>query len=577
MNLRNRTPLSNTYFLGLATASAIITLGLNNPSTLADVSDQPTNLAKTVATDSIPHTERVQIKRVIYFHLLSGSQKVEQVSYAHRQVSGNTTTKWTIEPFNDVAIPRQARFKPSPAKIPVVTEVDDLSYFNQPIDIFYHPLADDEKDEYTSQQTNKVNNKDDETQTDHDDILTKDEQVGTGEVKSVDDESQSDEVPYSDAATNTTEIVTKDEAVQKDNQGIDASTIINVLEQANQETQTSIITNDQGVGDGEVTTKDTGIGDDDYLYKEQNTQTDSLKIPQADASSMTDHVDLVDTGVGDEDINTLGQIENGESKVTTGSQTEENTKETGTGDDQFTANVTDEESQTTDVTKDSKASQTDNQSLRDSETQTIKPSLVDHETSMEVANNDCGIQTDLSYESKDHETQTDPNTVEKGQQTITIAKEDVGIQTTAITKQNTSTNTDYQQVNTTTQTNGANNANQVNSGDDLVEEKAFDIKAPTADDGQSQLDRNNKQPVVEEINDDDLRKHHHKGLHERVTAANNSLASVMDKAKMQRRKHLPQTGNDTDTLTTLIGIGITFLAAGMSLFSLHKQEKSKIK
>ena len=225
MQLRSTTPLSNAYFLGLATASAIITLGLNAPSALAaDMDDQPSNIIKTVKADKTPQLETVQVKRVIYFHLLSGSQKVEQVSYAHRQVSGNTT-KWTIEPFDDVPIPQQVRFKPTLDKIPAITEVDDLSYFDRSIDVFYHPLdEEDEEDAHVDQKT-----KDNETQTEHNNIKTKDEQVGTAEIQNKDEAVQSEVISYSDKATNTIEILTKDVAIQQDNQGVDISTITNPI------------------------------------------------------------------------------------------------------------------------------------------------------------------------------------------------------------------------------------------------------------------------------------------------------------------------------------------------------------
>ncbi|MCC4372610.1 LPXTG cell wall anchor domain-containing protein [Limosilactobacillus reuteri] len=38
---------------------------------------------------------------------------------------------------------------------------------------------------------------------------------------------------------------------------------------------------------------------------------------------------------------------------------------------------------------------------------------------------------------------------------------------------------------------------------------------------------------------------------------------------------LPQTGNETDNLTTFLGLGITVMVAGMSLFSLKKAHKKK--
>ena len=116
--------LRNTCLVGLTTASTILSLSLNTPPVLA-ATQEP-------IVHSVPNTnnqkERVQIKRVIYFHLLNEVQKVEQMSYAHREVSNDPTNKarWIIEPFEEVSIPEQAGFTPSIDKIPTTTGIEDL-------------------------------------------------------------------------------------------------------------------------------------------------------------------------------------------------------------------------------------------------------------------------------------------------------------------------------------------------------------------------------------------------------------------------------------------------------------------
>lgn len=134
--------LRNTCLVGLTTASTIFLLSLNTPPVLA-VSQEPITQPLSNANNQ---KERVPIKRVIYFHLLSGVKKVEQMSYAHREVTNNPTQKaiWIIEPFEEVDIPEQAGFRPSMDKIPTVTEIEDLSQLKNTINVYYQPLNKDE-------------------------------------------------------------------------------------------------------------------------------------------------------------------------------------------------------------------------------------------------------------------------------------------------------------------------------------------------------------------------------------------------------------------------------------------------
>ncbi|WP_304678083.1 hypothetical protein [uncultured Limosilactobacillus sp.] len=574
MQLRSTTPLSNAYFLGLATASAIITLGLNAPSALAaDMDDQPSNIIKTVKADKTPQLETVQVKRVIYFHLLSGSQKVEQVSYAHRQVSGNTT-KWTIEPFDDVPIPQQVRFKPTLDKIPAITEVDDLSYFDRSIDVFYHPLdEEDEEDAHVDQKT-----KDNETQTEHNNIKTKDEQVGTAEIQNKDEAVQSEVISYSDKATNTIEILTKDVAIQQDNQGVDISTITNPIEQTSQETQTNVFTNDQGVGDDEVVTRDIGVGIEDYRYKDQKIQTDNLIISQADATTMTDFVNTNDIRTGDNKIDDLNQKKSETPKVTASSQTVYHTNEIGVGDEEPIVITTG------DIDKGDKSTQTNAQELKDSitqtesnlqdskQTQTIVPLSIEQGTTMEITNNDQEIQTD-SYQ------------IDYGTQTDNIASKETGTQTVSAPKHNETTST-YQQPSVATQTNDSDNHDQsiqVKDGDEQAATNTSNFGPLAIADDLTPASCENNQTSTNKIKGQKIEgeERSRNTLHKRIAKANHSLVSLTEKAtqnnKRNRQKSLPQTDNNTSTLTTLAGIGITLLTAGMSLFSLHKQQKSKIK
>ena len=141
-HLNHHCILRNTCLVGLTTASTILSLSLNTPPVLA-ATQEPITYPVSNANNQ---KERVQIKRVIYFHLLNEVKKVEQVSYAHREVPNDPTKKaiWIIEPFEEVNIPDQAGFRPSMDKIPTVTEIEDLSQLKSIVNIYYQPLNKDE-------------------------------------------------------------------------------------------------------------------------------------------------------------------------------------------------------------------------------------------------------------------------------------------------------------------------------------------------------------------------------------------------------------------------------------------------
>ena len=126
--------LRNTCLVGLTTASTILSLSLNTPPVLATTQE----LITQPVSNANNQKECVQIKRVIYFHLLNEVKKVEQVSYAHREVPNDPTKKviWIIEPFEEVNVPDQAGFRPSMDKIPTVTEIEDLSQLKSAVNVY---------------------------------------------------------------------------------------------------------------------------------------------------------------------------------------------------------------------------------------------------------------------------------------------------------------------------------------------------------------------------------------------------------------------------------------------------------
>lgn len=150
--------LRNTCLVGLTTASTILSLSLNTPPVLAATQEPITH----PVSNENNQKECVQIKRVIYFHLLNEVKKVEQVSYAHREVPNDPTKKaiWIIEPFEEVNIPDQAGFRPSMDKIPTVTEIEDLSQLKSAVNVYYQPLNKDEGPKKDSKENTLAEKKD---------------------------------------------------------------------------------------------------------------------------------------------------------------------------------------------------------------------------------------------------------------------------------------------------------------------------------------------------------------------------------------------------------------------------------
>lgn len=177
--------LRNTCLVGLTAVSTILSLSLNAPPVLA-ATQEPIGY-------SVPNTnnqkERVQIKRVIYFHLLNEVQKVEQMSYAHREVSNDPTNKarWILEPFEEVNIPEQAGFTPSIDKVPTTTEIEDLSQLKSTIDVYYRPLNKDEGARKDSEE-NTLEEKKGEEQ-------AKENKVNTGEKEKAEKQASQDNSP----------------------------------------------------------------------------------------------------------------------------------------------------------------------------------------------------------------------------------------------------------------------------------------------------------------------------------------------------------------------------------------------
>ena len=180
--------LRNTCLVGLTTASTILSLSLNTPPVLAVLQEPITQPVSNTNSQK----ERVQIKRVIYFHLLNEVKKVEQVSYAHREVSNDPTKKaiWIIEPFEEVNIPDQAGFKPSIDKIPTVTEIEDLSQLKNTINVYYQPLNKDEGTKKASEENTVAEKKEERQATENKKEEKKDSQENYPVEEDLGDDNQ---------------------------------------------------------------------------------------------------------------------------------------------------------------------------------------------------------------------------------------------------------------------------------------------------------------------------------------------------------------------------------------------------
>ncbi|MBC8744721.1 hypothetical protein H5W18_09085 [Lactobacillus sp. Marseille-P7033] len=376
MKIKNNTySLRNAYLLGLATATSILTINFTNPPALADSQVLPANYLVSKSDKG----ETVPVKRVIFFNLLSGVQKVEQVSYAHRQVSNDPKqpSVWIVEPFEEIKIPEQAGFVPSISELPIITRTTDLSCFKHPIDVFYHPLdAGYQLDKPAKQEKQ---NEDCFTQTS---IATEDRQTNT-EYYQVSEGMQSDNTGSADKSTNTMVNETKDEAIQEGNQGIDAGTDPLEIGHKDQGTQVTKEVEEQGVGESIINIKDTANGDSDYRYQDQNWQTDA--VPQDEKSTMTDFnpPKLISTETGDAvvSVNEQGTQTNDYSgekpkQDTRSTQTLVEKKEAGT--QTMISNVENSESQTNYIETGEAATQTKTEVI-DEEVQTENKLLQDQE------------------------------------------------------------------------------------------------------------------------------------------------------------------------------------------------------
>ncbi|MBB1069622.1 LPXTG cell wall anchor domain-containing protein [Limosilactobacillus sp. RRLNB_1_1] len=564
MKLKNNTySLRNAYLLGLATATTILTINFTNPPALADSQVLPANslISKSDKVETVP------VKRVIFFNLLSGVQKVEQVSYAHRQVSNDPKqpSVWIVEPFEEIKIPEQAGFVPSISPLPTITRTNDLSCFKHPIDVFYHPLdADSQLDKPAKQEKQ---NEDCFTQTS---IATEDWQTNTESYQVKSEGVQSDSTGLADKSTNTMVVKTKDEAIQEGHQGIDTGTDPLEIGHKDQGTQVTSEVEEQGVGESIIDIKDTAAGDSDYRYQDQNWQTDAL--PQDDKSTMTDfnHPKLISTGTGDALVRANEQAtqtndysDEKPKQDTRSTQTTVEKKEAGT--QTMIPTVENSESQTNYIETGETATQTKTEAV-DEEVQTENGLLQDQEIDKSRENYlEQESQTDRVLQ-EIRGTQSSIPAQDNNQQTDNLSQ-DAAIQVDPIETKEEGTDPLISYQERATQTELKQTGKITPPEDNQNKEISF---------------RSRPQSTIQEINEESagitlLDDNKHGNFHQRIRKANDKLKALKHKnnKRQQDKGMLPQTGNKTDSLATFIGLGITLLIAGMSLFSLKKIKSRK--
>lgn len=565
MKIKNNTySLRNAYLLGLATATSILTINFTNPPALADSQVLPANslVSKSDKGETVP------VKRVIFFNLLSGVKKVEQVSYAHRQVSNDPKqhSVWIVEPFEEIKIPEQAGFVPSISELPIITRTTDLSCFKHPIDVFYHPLdAGYQLDKPAKQEKQ---NEESFTQTN---IATEDRQTNTEYYQVKSEGVQSDNTGSADKSTNTMVNETKDEAIQKGNQGIDAGTDPLEIGHKDQGTQVTNEVEERGVGESIIDIKDIATGDSDYRYQDQNWQTDTL--PQDEKSTMTDFnpPKLISTETGDAvvSINEQGTQTNdcsGEKpkQDTRSTQTLIEKKEAGT--QTMISNIENSESQTNYIETGEAATQTKTEVI-DEEVQTENGLLQDQEI-------------DKSRE----------DYLEQGSQTDQVLQETRGTQS-SIPAQDDNQQTDNFSQEVAVQIDPIETKEE--GTDPLIsyQERATQAKlkqagkiTPPEDNQNKEISfRSRPQSTIQEINEESAGislpdNNKRSNFYQQITKANDKLRTLIkhrNNKHQQEKEMLPQTGNKTDSLATFIGLGIILLIAGMSLFSLKKIKSRK--
>ncbi|GGI63073.1 LPXTG cell wall anchor domain-containing protein [Limosilactobacillus caviae] len=565
MKLKNNTySLRNAYLLGLATATSILTINFTNPPALADSQVLPANslVSKSDKGETVP------VKRVIFFNLLSGVQKVEQVSYAHRQVSNDPKqpSVWIIEPFEEIKIPEQAGFVPSISELPIITRTTDLSCFKHPIDVFYHPLdAGYQLDKPAKQEKQ---NEESFTQTS---IATEDRQTNTEYYQVKSEGVQSDNTGSADKSTNTMVNETKDEAIQEGNQGIDAGTDPLEIGHKDQDTQVTNEVEEQGVGESIIDIKDTAAGDSDYHYQDQNWQTDAL--PQDDESTMTDFNPpmLISTETGDAVVSVKEQ--GTQTNDYSGEKPKQDTRDTQTlidkkeaGMQTMTSDVENSESQTNYIETGETATQTKIE-VMDKEVQTENKLLQDQEIDKSKEDYlEQGSQTDQVLQ-ETRGTQSSIPAQDDNQQTDNFSQE-VAVQIDPIETKEEGTDPliSYQERDT-----------------QATLKQAEKITLPEDNQNKEISFRSRPQSTIQEINEESAGislpdNNKRSNFHQQITKANDKLRTLVkhrNNKHQQEKGMLPQTGNKTDSLATFIGLGITLLIAGMGLFSLKKIKSRK--
>lgn len=571
-NLQKTYHLRNSYLLGMIAASAIV--GISCPasanSQIAEA-NQPTVINSPLTSNNIAssqiQTETVDVQRKIVFHIFTNDQVVFQKSQAHRQVTIDPVTKkkvyseWTVDPFEEVNIPQVKGMEALIDSIPTVVHIHDLSYFNKPLDVFYHPIQ-------SNQQTKQPNkpNVDDNKQLNADKLEDNHNTVNVG--TNTDSHFVKDSAVQTNPQTAETTSTDTNDLISVKDEGVGETSAVN-SPTTNNETQTTMNpTTETGVGDDLITdTIDTGI---------------QVNPSQKDAATSPTQVNTSDTASGDDSVI---EIESNE----TGTQTDSHQKSTNTISSQTENCVLDQSTMTNEI------------SIKDGETQTEElnnPPIGKSEgtqTIQTVPTIDDASQTNIPVQ-KDEATNTVKVQVDSQVDTAKHRERiNVGVQTFEPHKEvsESFTQTTLNTCDQATMTDKTGILDGSTQTEDLtydVEKIEKEKKSTLTNKVEPPLntpvitvknEKGNSKSNVQLINEADPNSIEElpTNLHSRLTTAQNRLDQLSsdnplfnEEKATEAEKALPQTGNKTSTLTTLAGLSLTAVVAFAALFSIKKKD-----
>lgn len=506
---------------------------------------------KKLADNAQNKVETKRVTRKVVFKLPSGDKEVVQEAYAKRTVTTSANGKyrqvspWKIDSLPVIDVPQVDGYSSSTDK--VLAHQLTLADFDsdlQDVIVTYTPR---EKAPSTSSESTPV---------EHD--------VDKG--KAPEDKSSARET----AASKTDGVMTSEEGNQTENEHV---------QQTNNGTQTADKSSST-VG------SQTEVAAEEVLQKKQNSSS---------ATQTDEHV-LTDSGVQTDEEKTSNK-----DLQTSGTQTSDTTvKDDAIETDPVSGVTVDSQTESSPLTDTS--SQTSNAGQETIGSQTDRPPVVttDSQTDATVGT-DSGVQIDIKPANEDGITQTEqkPLVTSETQTTLLLVGKDEEVQTNApLTSKSTGMQTEQvTQLNSATQTTSSSQPIMISTAQQTEKQVATDASAGTekgvqTDDTMAEVKDNASQTENHASNqgtptDDLVTVPVNKGVQTGLAKMNEqkanpdmanldsnndkddrALADLFAQDQAARRsleqEKLPQTSNNTDNSTTLVGMLLTVLAGFLS-------------